>query len=38
MDPRPWHRHYDPGVPTSIEGELVSVPELLRRTAQRWPS
>ena len=37
MDPRPWHRHYDPGVPTSIEEELVSVPELLRRIAQRFP-
>jgi long-chain acyl-CoA synthetase len=36
MEPRPWHRHYDPGVPPSIEEEPVSVPELLRRTAQRF--
>lgn len=36
MEPRPWHRHYDPGVPPSIDAEPVSVPELLRRTAQRF--
>ncbi|MFN8178310.1 MAG: long-chain fatty acid--CoA ligase [bacterium] len=36
MEPRTWHRHYDPGVPPSIDGERVTMPETLRRTAQRF--
>lgn len=34
---RPWYRHWPAGVPKSIEYPEICVPELLRRTAQRYP-
>lgn len=37
MEPRPWHKHYDPGVPASISYEETSIPEFLERTANRFP-
>jgi len=36
MDPRPWHRHYEPGVPVSVRYEDLTVPDLLARAAQDW--
>ena len=34
---RPWTRHYDPGVPASLEYPKVALNELLRSTTQRYP-
>jgi len=36
MESRPWHRHYEPGVPTSIRYEDLTVPAFLERTALEW--
>ncbi len=36
MDPRPWHRHYEPGVSVSIRYEDVPVYDWLERAAREW--
>lgn len=36
MEARPWHRHYEPGVPTTIQYEDLTVPDLLERAAREW--
>ncbi len=36
MDPRPWHRHYEPGVPTSLHYEDVPLYGWLERAARDW--
>lgn len=36
MQERPWHRHYEPGVPTSIRYEEITVPGFLERAAREW--
>jgi long-chain acyl-CoA synthetase len=38
MEPRVWHQHYDPGVPTSLEYPPYPVDYFLRRTAERFPN
>lgn len=37
MEERPWHRHYDAGVPRELELERLPVHGFLRRTALRVP-
>ncbi len=37
MQERPWHRHYPPGVPRSLDYEPLTVVDFLRRTAERLP-
>ena len=37
MDPRPWHQHYDTGVPTSLDYPDVRLEELLGRAASSHP-
>lgn len=37
MEARVWHRHYEPGVPISIEYRPLSVPGFLRRSAAERP-
>ena len=37
MDDAPWFRHYEDGVPRSIEYPEISLPEALDRTAERHP-
>lgn len=37
MEQRPWHRFYDEGVPVSIQYEDLTLPQILDRTAQRYP-
>jgi long-chain acyl-CoA synthetase len=37
MDARPWHQHYDPGVPSDITVEESRLDELLRRAARTYP-
>lgn len=37
MESRPWHRHYDPGVPPELEFEDVDLVGLLERSAERYP-
>jgi len=37
MDERPWHRHYDEGVPRSIAYEPLTLTDGLRRAARTWP-
>jgi long-chain acyl-CoA synthetase len=34
---RPWLRHYDPGVPATIDYPAIRLDGLLRRTAARYP-
>ena len=36
MEPRVWHRSYDPGVPPSLEYEALTLPQLLERAAARY--
>lgn len=38
MEPRPWHHHYDDGVPPSLAFEDVTLPGLLERAARRYPN
>ncbi len=38
MDARPWHRHYDPGVPASVDIPDVRLDALLRATAAERPA
>ena len=35
MDERIWHRHYEEGVPASLEYEALSCPDFLRRSAEK---
>jgi long-chain acyl-CoA synthetase len=35
MEPRVWHRNYDPGVPPSLEYEPLTLPQMLERAAAR---
>ncbi|MBS1195684.1 MAG: long-chain-fatty-acid--CoA ligase (Long-chain acyl-CoAsynthetase), partial [Actinobacteria bacterium] len=37
MEARPWHRHYDPGVPTTLEYPAITLTDLLTDTAARHP-
>ena len=37
MDQRPWHQHYDTGVPTSLDYPEVRLDELLTSTAGKYP-
>jgi long-chain acyl-CoA synthetase len=32
-----WHKHYPPGVPAEIEFEPITMPQVLTRTASRFP-
>ena len=38
MTERPWHAHYDPGVPPSVEIPPIALPELLRQAAHEYPN
>jgi len=38
MESRIWHKHYDPGVPTSMEYPSHPVDYFLRQTAQKYPN
>ncbi|MFQ6015575.1 MAG: long-chain fatty acid--CoA ligase [Anaerolineae bacterium] len=35
---RPWFRFYDEGVPHTLEVPLLTVPDFLRRSAEKYPS
>lgn len=37
MESRPWHQHYDSGVPISIDYPPQPVDDFLRQTAQKYP-
>lgn len=37
MEPRPWHRFYDEGVPPSLTYDDLTLPQILERTASRFP-
>ena len=37
MEPRPWHSHYDAGVPATLDYEELALPAFLARTAERAP-
>jgi long-chain acyl-CoA synthetase len=37
MEPRPWHRFYTEGIPQDVPNEGLTLPQLLDRTAARWP-
>ena len=37
MEARPWHRHYDPGVPATLDYPDLVLPDLLARSAARYP-
>ncbi|HUU61499.1 MAG TPA: long-chain fatty acid--CoA ligase [Acidimicrobiia bacterium] len=37
MEARPWHRWYDPGVPTTLDYPRITLPDLLTRTASLYP-
>src|SRR5258705_7435337 len=37
MDPRPWHRAYDPGVLPTLDYEELTLTDALRRAGRRWP-
>jgi len=37
MEHRPWHAHYDPGVPPSIDYRELSIPDMLRKSAESHP-
>jgi long-chain acyl-CoA synthetase len=36
MEPRIWHRFYDPGVPAAVEFQDLTLPQWLARAAQRY--
>ncbi len=36
MEPRVWHRSYDPGVPPSLTYEPLTLPQMLERAAARY--
>jgi long-chain acyl-CoA synthetase len=37
MEERIWHKSYVSGVPVSVDFEEISMPEILSRTAGRFP-
>ncbi len=37
MEPRPWHAHYDPGVPPGLDYRQLALPDFLRRSAEQHP-
>ncbi len=37
MEPRVWHQHYDPSVPSSIDYPSQAVDQFLRQTAEKFP-
>ena len=37
MEARPWHRHYDPGVPATLDYPDLVLPDLLARSAAQYP-
>jgi long-chain acyl-CoA synthetase len=37
MEARPWHQHYDEGVPISLEYPAIPVHQCLRNTATKFP-
>ena len=37
MNHRSWHRHYDPGVPTSIRYPHIIVPDIVQIPAKTYP-
>ena len=37
MEPRPWHAHYDPGVPVELQYRPLTLPDFLRRSAEEHP-
>jgi long-chain acyl-CoA synthetase len=37
MEERPWHRWYDPGVPTTLQYPEITLPDLLTRAVARYP-
>lgn len=37
MEPRIWHQHYDPNVPSSIDYPCQPVDQFLRQTAEKYP-
>ncbi|MBM3696747.1 MAG: long-chain fatty acid--CoA ligase, partial [Actinobacteria bacterium] len=37
MEARPWHSHYDPGVPTTLDYPDINLTDLLARTASLHP-
>jgi long-chain acyl-CoA synthetase len=38
MEARPWHQHYDEGVPISLEYPAIPVHQCLRNTATKFPN
>ncbi|RME73231.1 MAG: long-chain fatty acid--CoA ligase [Chloroflexi bacterium] len=38
MEPRVWHQHYDPNVPTSLEYPSEPVDYFLRQSTRRYPN
>jgi long-chain acyl-CoA synthetase len=38
MDSRPWHAHYDAGVPATLAYRSLSLPDLLRQSASEHPN
>ncbi len=38
MDDRPWLKHYDEGVPHSLAYPEITLPEMLRETARKFPN
>jgi long-chain acyl-CoA synthetase len=37
MEARPWHRYYDPGVPTTLDYPDINLTDLLKDSAARFP-
>ena len=37
MDRRIWHEHYDEGVPRALDYKDLTVPQMLQRSAERFP-
>ncbi len=37
METRPWHKHYNEGVPITCDYEELTIPQMLARTAQAYP-
>ena len=37
MEARPWHRWYDPGVPTTLDYPNITLPDLLTHAASVYP-
>src|SRR5688572_11093397 len=38
MEPRPWHAHYDAGVPPALAYRPLALPDFLRKSAAEHPS